>query len=370
VSVTDTDPGLRAALREEPAWLPTEHDWSFQADDAEGGFNRYGWGRADQGKFDQCWDGEAESLADELIATYGAAWPWVMPRLALARQLRFARRVRELAERREVGQKHYYRDRPDEVYELAMMYGSFDHVRQRRGPNAWPPAPHLICPICGGRFWSAILSPWMIRQYGPARFCNRCCVRARNGRVSADRAEMIAGLRRLAAAIEGIPQQQLAAIITLAGMNDDRRDAVLTGLIVAPAPQAAKARLGGTWLRVLQASGLVEEAWRPARGTYCFATDGHPCRSLAERTVDDFLARNGIAHESEPRYPGSARRADWGLANGTFIEYAGLLADSKYAAEIDDKRRMAATNGVDLIVLVPEDLTNLEHALRRVLPDR
>ena len=55
-------------------------------------------------------------------------------------------------------------------------------------------------------------------------------------------------------------------------------------------------------------------------------------------TVDDFLTSYGVAHVPEPSYPGSTSRAHWGLPDGTF--------------------------GVRLIVLVPEDLTDLARALR------
>jgi hypothetical protein len=341
--------------------VPVEHDWSFRADDPEGGFNRYGWGQADQARFDACWDEGATTLADGLIASYGAMWPWPMPLAALAGQPDFARRVMDLAERRLVGQRHTYRDRPDSVFELAMMYGSFDRMRALR---SWPHAPSLACPICGRVFSAGILSYWMLRQYGPPRFCNYCCVRARNGRAYKVGEEVIAGLRSLAEAIEGIPEQSLAVNITLAGMPDDRRDRVMKGLIIAPRPAPAKSVLGPTWLSVLQAADLVGDAWRPARGTYCLAADGHLCRSLAERTVDDFLTARGIAHVPEPAYPGSTSRADWGLPDGTFVEYAGLLSDAEYRTKIDAKRTLARRAGVPLIVLVPEDLTDLARALR------
>jgi hypothetical protein len=368
MSRSDGDPALAATLLDEIGWLPVEHDWSFRADDPEGGYNRYGWGDADQARFDECWDADVELLASDLIETYGAMWPWAMPRLALARHAGFAARVLRLAQLQEVGQRHTYRDRAESVYELAVMYGSFDHVRSRRGTHAWPPAPWLVCPVCGARFSAGILSPWMLRQYGPPRFCNRCCVRARNGRLRGGRDVALAGIRRLAAAIEGIPDQQLAAHVSLAGIPDDRRDAIIVGLIVAPAPAYAKRLIGATWLRVLQASGLVGEAWRPARGTYCFATDGHACRSLAERTVDDFLSAHGIVHRPEPTYPGSSRRADWELMDGTLVEYAGLLTDSEYAAKIAEKRSIAAASDVRLIVVVPEDLPNLGRAFGAWLP--
>lgn len=369
MSKSSADSDLAAALQDEPPGLPVEHDWSFRADKPEGGFNRYGWGTADQARFDKCWDDEADELADRLIASYGAMWPWVMDRLALAHHPRFASCVRGLGERREVGRGHTYRDRPDSVFTHAMMYGSFDHVRLARGPNAWPLAPWLDCPLCGNRFWAAILSPWMLRQYGPSRFCNRCCVLARSGRSRGGREAVLVGLQRLASAIDGIPHQQFAQTVSLAGMTDERRDTVMAGLIVAPSPEYAKAQLQApTWLRVLQASGLVGEAWRPGRGTYCVAADGHCCRSLAERTIDDFLTAHGIAHDLEPTYPGSKRRADWRLPDGTLVEFAGLLGDATYAAKIEEKRAIAEAARVRLLILVPEDLPDLGRALAAWMP--
>lgn len=354
-----SDPQLAQALSGEIAWLPVEHDWAFRADDDEGGFNRYKWGSIDQQRFDACWDSDSEAVADDLIAAFGAMWPWSMPRAALTRSPIFSACVQGLADRHEVGRGHTYRDKPDTVYEHAMMYGSFDHVRLGRGPKAWPPPPMLECPICGSALSAAILSPWMVRQYGPPRFCNRCCVRARNGVSHGGREAALAGVRRLAESIDGIPEQSIAAQIALGGLTDHNRDRIMAGLIVAPAPVYAKAQIGGTWLRVLQESGLVGDAWRPGLGTYCIAADGHQCRSLAERTVDDFLSSRKVPHEPEPPYPGSSRKADWRLPDGTLVEYAGLMSDATYRAKIEEKRAIATGANVGLIILLPEDLLGL-----------
>lgn len=99
---SETDPQLAQALTGEIVWFPVEHDWAFRADDAEGGFNRYKWGPIDQERFDACWDSDAEMVADDLIAAFGAMWPWSMPRAALTRSPTFSACVQGLADRREV----------------------------------------------------------------------------------------------------------------------------------------------------------------------------------------------------------------------------------------------------------------------------
>jgi hypothetical protein len=151
------------------------------------------------------------------------------------------------------------------------------------------------------------------------------------------------------------------------------RDRAVAALVCAPSVDCAVEALGieagrGRWLRVLQAAGIVDGAWRPGRGTYCVANDGHPCRSLGERTIDDYLSANGIDHEPEPAYPGTALRADWRLADGTFVEYAGLLPDPDYRDRLIAKVDRAARAGIRVLVLSPDDLANLDRRLGRFRP--
>jgi hypothetical protein len=144
----------------------------------------------------------------------------------------------------------------------------------------------------------------------------------------------------------------------------------MAALVCAPSVDVAAKALGieggrAKWLRVLQATGIVDEAWRPARGTYCLAADGHACRSLGERTIDDYLSANGIDHDPEPAYPGTSLRADWRLGDGTFVEYAGLLADSDYRDRLIAKVQRAAAAGISVLVLSPNDLVHLDRHLSR-----
>jgi hypothetical protein len=54
------------------------------------------------------------------------------------------------------------------------------------------------------------------------------------------------------------------------------------------------------WLGTLRAAGLVGENWRPSRGTWCHVNDGHRCRSLLEKAIDDKFTANLIPHDRHP----------------------------------------------------------------------
>ena len=174
-------------------------------------------------------------------------------------------------------------------------------------------------------------------------------------------------LHALASIAQIIPPQSFRETLSNPGFDSSVRDQVLAAMICLPAASTIKELAGGVpWLRVLQLSGLVGEAWRPSRGTFCMASDGHPCRSLAERSIDDWLTKRGINHLIEPYWPqdpeinpGGRFRADWELPDGTFIEYAGLNTED-YISKIEKKRKLALKTGRKLVILFPEDLQRLD----------
>jgi hypothetical protein len=286
-------------------------------------------------------------------------WPWLMPRLARARLPEFVADIMRLFADGRIGRAHGRRDSMTIVVDTALMYGSFDHVRATR---TWSRAPSFWCRVCGDRQEGHRLKPWMLESYSPWQYCEACSIRIRSGRATTERSEILRGVRRLRGALERVPPQGVH-YESLAGLDSRKRDEVAAALIVAPDPKFAMGVIGGNWLDVLRAAGLVDGAWRPGRGTYCRAADGHLCRSLGELAVDDWLAARRIEHDLEPRYPGSSRRADWRLPDGTFIEYAGMLLDEAYARKLAEKRAIAQDAGVRLVVLVPEDLGALERRL-------
>lgn len=58
-----------------------------------------------------------------------------------------------------------------------------------------------------------------------------------------------------------------------------------------------------SWTDWLGQAGLLADGIRTSRGVIVTAKDGHMCRSLLERQIDDFFFDNGIEHEIEPFIP-------------------------------------------------------------------
>src|SRR5699024_4103951 len=90
-----------------------------------------------------------------------------------------------------------------------------------------------------------------------------------------------------------------------------------------------------SWMKLLAEAGLINDGIRLVRGVVVPAKDGHLCRSLHEKAVDDFLHHHEIVHELEPHYPhdpvlnpNTRKRADWLLEDGTYVEMWGLEGDA------------------------------------------
>jgi hypothetical protein len=113
----------------------------------------------------------------------------------------------------------------------------------------------------------------------------------------------------------------------------------------------------GSYFAALIKAGVLPEGSRKMTiGTMTLSKDGHLCFSLPEKEIDDFLHVEGIAHEKEVYYPGSALRADWEVFGGrvrTFIEYFGLMNNQDYARKAKEKTQIALTSGIELIALFP-----------------
>ncbi|MBB0968687.1 hypothetical protein G6016_06880 [Dietzia aerolata] len=101
---------------------------------------------------------------------------------------------------------------------------------------------------------------------------------------------------------------------------------------------------------------------RTSRGMVSIAEDGHLCRSAFERTVDDFMHRNGIHHEVEPSYPFDSAlnsnlklKADWKLWDGTLVEAFGMMSSVEYLQRVQRKRELADRHSLKVLEIFPEN---------------
>jgi len=90
--------------------------------------------------------------------------------------------------------------------------------------------------------------------------------------------------------------------------------------------------LFGSWHGALAASGVLGDGTeRMSRGVRSIADDGQLCLSYGERTIDDWLHKQVIAHTREPPYPGTNYRGGF-LVGDLIIEYLGLHGNPDYDA--------------------------------------
>ncbi|GAA2135441.1 hypothetical protein GCM10009844_00700 [Nocardioides koreensis] len=203
-------------------------------------------------------------------------------------------------------------------------------------------------------------------------YCHGCLASAANGKIR-DRARAADALRRLGELeFDGAPMLE-AQLDTL---HIDPADPASPSLVDQLLLLRFAVRRGQfPWTLLLEEAGFAEDGLRLSRGTLIRARDGHLCQSLREKAVCDFLHQHDVAHDREPRYPADPdynptglRRADWRLANGTYVEMWGLPNDPAYAAKMVAKRSLAVRHGIRLIELTDSDLPRLPAAFAAWLP--
>ncbi|MFD4861016.1 hypothetical protein [Streptomyces atratus] len=218
-------------------------------------------------------------------------------------------------------------------------------------------------------------------------YCHGCCPLARNGVLRDTGADgawteaIVYALRRLAEIeFSGPPSLAQLDRVCVPFEDSDLVDEVMLCRFLVPRPGSAllsarPSRPARTWTEWLGHAGLLTDGVRTSMGTATTAADGHLCRSLFERHVDDFLHHWGVAHEPEPAYPRhqelntTGLRADWRLADGTFVEALGLMAKEAYAAKVARKRELARNHGLRLVTVTAEDLGRLPEVFADWLPE-
>jgi hypothetical protein len=93
---------------------------------------------------------------------------------------------------------------------------------------------------------------------------------------------------------------------------------------------------------------------------------------MGEREICEYLNARGVPHDREPVYGElaegeisaafGAMRGDF-LVGQTVIEYAGMSGNADYDEKMDLKIALCASFGVDLIVIYPNELGDLDAKL-------
>lgn len=227
------------------------------------------------------------------------------------------------------------------------------------------------CAACGRLFHESSARVEMLGLH-QIDVCTPCLKLGYNGSNSLSKDEVLEYLRALAGLVGQVPerdfgfQRQPGLMLE---MDTPIRTAIVKLLGNRPSLRLVK-RYFGSWFGALVASGVLADGARQGiYGTACLARDGHQCLSLAEKTIDDFLAAEGIVHEKEVPYPEGGYRADFAVQD-TFIEYFGLQSRDDYALKTRRKIELCRSAGIRLIEIYPEDLTvtaRLRKKLRAVL---
>lgn len=222
-----------------------------------------------------------------------------------------------------------------------------------------------VCPLCEKAFREDSLPHTFVKRLGIEHldFCSPCLKEAvlmGTGINNMSKSSIISYLKELATITGSIPSQGLGhGINDFRYLNYEERLRLLTLLKRKPKVIRVK-KVFGSWLNALIKAGiLVNGARETSRGTHTLALDGHICYSLGEKTIDDYLSRNDIPHEREPKYPEGNYRGDF-LVGSVFIEYFGLAGDPLYDAKSNDKIRLCKVHNIKLIILYPRDLLSVK----------
>ncbi|PVG82141.1 hypothetical protein DDE18_15815 [Nocardioides gansuensis] len=232
------------------------------------------------------------------------------------------------------------------------------------------------CRICGTPFRCRSLGADAVYHFGQDQFCPLCLEDALNGLLIDQGTDppwletAIWAIQAVSSEFGGPPSRdQLQARLL---PSTDGMLQVISRMLLPVQGQAIfqAARKTYAWSEWLDLAGVLGEGTRQARGTTVTASDGHRCRSLFERHIDDFLHHHGIPHEIEPYYPvhselnATGLRADWRLGDGTLVEALGLSGRPDYDVKVTRKVQLADLMSIRLILIYPRDLRRLHDILR------
>ncbi len=342
-----------------------------------------GWDSSTQDAFDEAWSDEGRQVMSRVVDRYRWKWNEALETIVRREHPHLWERIERLALRTDFWPEG--RDAPtrrlpfidrklsigmDQRCSETVLVGAFRSYRCRSSipePSRTPTA----CVLCGEGFLEVSAHRVFHKLFGSIRYCIECSWMAYNGLSPlADKGTIAESLQRLAELHDWIPGSRFRSVNLSLDLDDSVRDGIAAELVILPEISTIREVFDRTWPGVLQEVGLIGETWRPSFGTYCVADDGHQCRSLFEKQIDDWMHANGVEHEVEPLWPwhnglnpDQGMRADWSLRDGTYVEAAGMMSNRAYRTKMERKVELAEATGLRLIVIEPGDLGELGNVL-------
>lgn len=229
------------------------------------------------------------------------------------------------------------------------------------------------CPVCGDDFSEDEIPPSVVRHLGINQIdiCIKCIggnFLQGTGNDNLSKEEIISWIRELSRETGIIPSQQFFGSLSQLTLLSTKERLVLVRLARRKPTIRRVKSLFGSWLHTLTEAGVLQDGTRETSyGTQSIAKDGHICLSIGEKTIDDYLFRNGITHEKEPVYPEGNYRADFKIGD-YLVEYFGLAGDEGYDQKIEEKKRIAKIHGVNMICIFPKDLVSEKQLEKKLNP--
>lgn len=261
---------------------------------------------------------------------------------------------------------------PDDPNTAAPQTGSLATAGATTNTGAHATTRDAPCRLCDGSVRA--------RQPAHDKYCVDCCTDAREG-LFIDHgfdepwSEAVVWALKMLAEIEfgGPPAKEQLNELPAPGPQCDLL--MLCRMLTA---RSSMTTLGATrksysWTDWLAKADLLTNGLRTGRGVTVMAKDGHLCRSLLERQIDDFFYENGIEHVTEPAYPFDPElnlygsRADWKLPDGTLVEAWGFPNDVAYMEKAERKIKLAHKHQIPVLTVTAADTANLTSIFGRWL---
>lgn len=111
----------------------------------------------------------------------------------------------------------------------------------------------------------------------------------------------------------------------------------------------------GTWNKALQAAGIGNNTMTEGV-VQSVSADGHICRSLEERILDDALYKRNIKHERHVPYPGCSDLTCDFVIDDIWIEIDNSYLSEHHGRIFEWRRRIATNIGLHLVVIDRDDI--------------